>query len=239
MVSGRYCVVIPAFDAERTIGDAVRRAKEQGLPVVVVNDGSRDQTAAIASQHGALVISHLRNQGKGAALRTGFEYATRMRYDGVVTMDGDGQHDPAEIRQLLEAAEKQQAFVVVGNRMWDGAVMPRARLWTNRIMSRVVSAAAGCPIPDSQCGFRVIRREVLEAVPLDARRFEIETEMLLKTAARRWKIVSVPIKSIYSGHRSHIRPVREGVRFLALVLRHSLQRRGAGRGASAGAARDV
>ena len=93
--SGRYCVVIPAFNAANTIGALVRGIKRQGLPVVVVNDGSADETAPIASAEGAVVISHLRNEGKGRALRTGFEHALRAQYDGVITMDSDGQHDPA------------------------------------------------------------------------------------------------------------------------------------------------
>ena len=218
-MNGRYCVVIPAFQAASTIGDIVRRVKQQGFAVVVVDDGSRDHTAAIASQGGALVISHLRNEGKGRALRTGFEYALRSGYDGVITMDGDGQHDPAEILHLVRAGEVQHAGIVLGNRMTNGTIMPRARRQTNAVMSSVISAIARQRIPDSQCGFRFIRKEVLEDVPLRTKRFEIESELLLAAAARRWKIISVPVQSIYQNHSSHIRPLRDGVRFIVLVLR--------------------
>lgn len=224
-LSGRYCVVIPAFDAQRTIGDLVRHVTGQGLTAIVVDDGSRDQTAAAAAAQGALVISHLRNQGKGCALRTGFEYALRSRFDGIVTMDSDGQHDPAEIVKLIEAGERQHAGLVLGNRMTNGAAMPRVRRLTNGLMSAIVSTLAHQPIPDSQCGFRFIRRELLEHVPLRARRFEIETELLVAAAARRWKIVSVPIRSIYQRQPSHIRPLRETIRFLWVVLRAFLDRR--------------
>ena len=195
-VMGRYCVVIPAFDAAGSIGELVRRVKLQGLEVVVIDDGSRDHTASIASAQGALVISHLCNQGKGQALRTGFEYVLRSRYDGVITLDSDGQHDPQDIPQLIRAGEVQHAGLVLGNRMTNGAAMPRLRRLTNGLMSDIISSVARQRIPDTQCGFRFIRREVLESVPLRAMRFEIETELVLGAALRRWKIVSVPVRSI-------------------------------------------
>ena len=222
-VKGRYCVVIPAFEAAQTIGEVVRHVRANGWPVIVVDDGSSDRTAAIASERGAFVISHLHNVGKGAALRTGFEYALRSRYDGVVTMDGDGQHDAAEILQLVHAGEIQHAGIVVGNRMTNGASMPPVRRWTNVVMSRTISMMVRQTIPDSQCGFRFIRKEVLESVPLRTHRFEIESELLLAAASRRWKIVSVPVRSIYQHHSSHIHPLNDGIRFLRLVLRHYLR----------------
>lgn len=220
MSSSRYCVVIPTFQSAETIEELVRQLKRQPFAVVVVDDGSRDLTASLAAQQGALVISHLRNQGKGCALRTGFAYALRCRYDGVITMDSDGQHDPEEIPNLVRAGELQHAGIVLGNRMADGRSMPPVRRWTNRIMSTVVSALARQRIPDSQCGFRFIRKEVLESIPLRTTRFELETELLLAAAARRWKIVSVPIRSIYHRHKSHIRPVRDALRFLRVILRY-------------------
>ncbi|MBI3321872.1 MAG: glycosyltransferase family 2 protein [Candidatus Omnitrophica bacterium] len=225
MSNNRYCVVIPAYEAGATIGELVRSIKAQGLIAVVVDDGSHDQTAAAASAQGALVISHLRNQGKGSALRTGFEYALRARYDGVITMDSDGQHDPAEISGLIRAGEIQHAGIVLGNRIANDASMPIVRKWTNEVMSAIVSALARQRIPDSQCGFRFIRKEVLEDIPLRARRFDIETEFLVRAAARRWKIISVPVRSIYQPRQpSHIRPIRDAVRFLGVVLRHLLWR---------------
>jgi glycosyltransferase involved in cell wall biosynthesis len=221
--TGRYCAVIPALDAEGTIGAVVKGAKAQDLSVVVVDDGSRDRTAAIAAAAGALVISHIRNQGKGCALRTGFEHALRAHYDGVITLDADGQHDPLEIPQLIQAGELQHAGIAVGNRMANGASMPHIRRLTNRLMSAIVSAIARHPIPDSQSGFRFIRREVLADVPLRAKRFEIETELIVGASARRWKIISVPIHSRYDHHRSHIRPIRETFRFLGVIFRYAVK----------------
>ena len=223
--TGRYCVVIPAYDAAETIGEIVSRIKPQGLVPVVVDDGSRDRTAAIAAARGALVISHLRNQGKGCALRTGFEYALRERFDGIVTMDGDGQHDPEDIPALIRASEHQHAGLVLGNRLVNRAAMPPLRRWTNGVMSAVISLVSRQRIPDSQCGFRFIRRELLESVPLRAKRFEVETELVLAAAVRHWKIVSIPVRTIYDHQRSHIRVGRETLRFIGVVLRYALWKR--------------
>ena len=224
-MSGRYCVLIPAFNATKTIGALVRNVKQQGYMVVVIDDGSTDQTAGVASAQGALVISHLRNCGKGRALRTGFEYALREGYDGVVTMDSDGQHDPAEIAHLIHEGELQHAGLVVGNRMTNGALMPRQRHLTNTFMSHLVSALTRQQIPDSQCGFRVIRKEVLHDVQLRTERFEIESELLLGAAARRWKIISIPVRTIYQPHyQSYIQPVPDALRFFGLILRYLVRR---------------
>ena len=223
-MSGRYCVVIPAYNAEQTIGEVVRAIKHQGLQVVVIDDGSRDRTAAIASAQGALVISHLSNQGKGNALRTGFDYVLRSDYDGAITMDSDGQHDPTDIPHLIREGEVQHAGIAIGNRLANGAPMPRLRRWTNHFMSSIVSAVARQRIPDSQCGFRFIRKELLRDVPFKTARFDSETEMLFGAAAKRWKIISVPIRTIYRDERSHIRPLRDGLRFARLILRHLARR---------------
>ena len=128
----RYCVIIPAYNAAKTIGELVKAVKAQGLPVVVVDDGSRDNTSAVAAQHGAVVISHLRNQGKGSALRTGFAHALRAKYEGIITMDSDGQHQPGDIPRFIQAVERQHAGIVVGNRM-ENASMPWMRRWANRV----------------------------------------------------------------------------------------------------------
>ncbi len=220
----RYCVVIPAYNAGKTIGELVRSIKDQGLPVVVVDDGSTDNTAAVAAQHRALVISHLRNHGKGQALRTGFEHALRAKYEAVVTMDSDGQHHPEDIPKFIQAAERQHAGIVVGNRM-GSAAMPPVRRCTNRLMSHIVSRLSRQEIPDSQCGFRLIHREVLATVPLRSRHYEIETELLLAASRRQWKTISVPIQTTYNGQVSYIRPLQDTVRFFMFLVRFLLQPR--------------
>ncbi len=224
-VNGRYCVVIPAFNAAKTVGTLVQDVKRQGFNVVVIDDGSEDQTAMIAAKQGVTVISHLHNLGKGMALRTGFRYALRMAYDGVVTMDSDGQHDPAEICRFILSGEREHAGMVLGNRMATSNTMPQLRRWTNHLMSRIVSALTHQSIPDSQCGFRLIRKEVLASVTLRSTHFEIETELLLAASRYRWKMISVPIRTIYQQHSSYIEPIPDFWRFMQVVLRHLCSRR--------------
>jgi len=218
-------VVIPAYNAAKTIRPLIRHVKQLALDPVVVNDGSTDDTVQVATEAGALVISHLQNQGKGAALRTGFAFALQAGYDAVVTMDSDGQHDPQEIPYLLDVASLPQAAVVVGHRLVDGWCMPCLRRWTNRLMSLIVSRLARQRIPDSQCGFRVIRRQVLSAIQLSTSRFDLETELLLAATRRGWRVISVPIRTIYPHHTSSIHPVWDGLRFVHVVLRHLLHPR--------------
>ena len=219
----RVCAIIPALNASTTVGRIVDRVRQLGLDPIVVNDGTTDATVQAATTAGARVISHVTNQGKGLALRSGFAVALQFGYDVVVTLDSDGQHDPEDIPRLLEACRAQQAPIVIGHRVIDGERMPAMRRWTNRAMSTMVSMVARQSIPDSQCGLRVIRRDVLEALRLTSARFDLETELLLAVAARGWAIRSVPIRTIYHNtHRSHIRPLRDGLRFVGLVARYAL-----------------
>jgi hypothetical protein len=124
---------------------------------------------------------------------------------------------------LLDACQTQDASIVIGHRIVDGERMPTMRRWTNRAMSVVVSLVARQTIPDSQCGLRVIRRDVLQALQLTGERFDLETELLLASAARGWSIRSVPIRTIYQdAQHSHIHPIRDGLRFFGLVARYAL-----------------
>jgi glycosyltransferase involved in cell wall biosynthesis len=218
----RACVVIPAYNAARTIGPLLHQVRSIGLDAVVVNDGSTDDTAEEASRAGALVMSHLENLGKGVALRMGFAFALRGGYDAIVTLDSDGQHDPREIPCLLETASRCQAAIVVGHRLVDGSRMPMARRWTNRLMSCIVSLLARQPMPDSQCGFRVIQRQALAHLEFSSCHFELETELLLAAARRRLRVIFVPIRTIYQHQASHIHPLVDGLRFMRLVLRYLL-----------------
>lgn len=214
------CVLIPAYNAAETIGPLVRQTRQLGLSTLVVNDGSQDQTAAQALAAGAHVLHHAENRGKGAALRTGFAFVMRSPYDTVVTLDSDGQHDPRDIPHLLDAVVRLEAAIVVGQRSLEDVRMPLSRRWTNRVMSSIVSAMARQPLPDSQSGFRAIRRDALLALPLSSSRFEIETELLLAASRRRLSIAFVPVRTIYESQHSHIRPLQDGARFVHLIARH-------------------
>ncbi len=219
----RTLVVIPCKNLEDEVGDVVRGVLglNLGLDVVVVDDGSTDATSEAASRAGAVVLAHDVNLGKGAALRTGFEYAVENDYDAVVTMDGDGQHDPGAIPDFLDALENSGADIVIGTRMHAVGDMPGLRVWTNRTTSRVVSALSRQNIPDSQSGYRLIRVRVLRDIAgaLVTTRYDTESELLIRAARRGYRISSVAIESIYTGTVSHINPFIDTLRFIRLVVR--------------------
>jgi glycosyltransferase involved in cell wall biosynthesis len=216
-------VIIPCKNLEHEVGDVVRGvlALGLGLDVVVIDDGSTDATAAAAERAGARVLVHEVNLGKGAALKTGFEYAVEAGYDAVITMDGDGQHDPAAIPDFLDAVEKCDADVIVGTRMHAVGEMPPLRIWTNRTTSRIVSFLAGQQIPDSQSGYRLIKARVLKDVVTSfvTTRYDTESELLIRAARRGYSTAAVAIKSIYTGAVSHINPFVDTLRFVRLVAR--------------------
>jgi len=210
-------VIIPAFQAEKTIEAVVKPLKELGLKVLVINDASSDQTAVRAQGSGARVISLSQNGGKGNALRVGLTVALQEGFSWMLTMDSDGQHLPEEVPRFLEAVCTMEADVIIGNRMSNPAQMPWLRKLTNRQMSRMLSQLAGQTVPDTQCGFRMIARRVLERLHLATDRFEIESELIVKGARSGFQIVSIPISSVYGASSSHIHPVRDTVRFFQFL----------------------
>ena len=216
-------VVIPCKDLENEIGEVVRGVLglNLGLDVVVVNDGSMDGTSAAAEAAGAHVLEHEVNLGKGAALKTGFEYAVAKRYDAVVTMDGDGQHDPLAIPDFLDAADKCDADIIVGTRMHAVGEMPKLRIWTNRTTSRIVSLITRQNIPDSQSGYRLIKIRVLRDIVTSfvTTRYDTESELLIRAARRGYRTAAVAITSIYTGAVSHINPIVDTLRFVRLIGR--------------------
>lgn len=220
----RICVIIPAFREEKRIGDVVRAVRRSGLDVVVVDDGSQDATAAVATEAGAKVIRHEQNQGKGVALNTGFQYARENGYDAAITMDADGQHSPDEVPKFIEAYVRTGIPVLVGNRMADVKGMPLVRRLTNQFMSWLLSRAMGQYVPDTQCGFRLYRCDVIPLVTAQAERFAAESEILLHIAARGIAIGAVRITTIYADEKSKIRPGVDTVRFLAMLLRYRRER---------------
>ena len=216
----RICVLIPCYDVESVIGGVVKEIKNAGLDVVVIDDGSTDETEKRASEHGALVMRHVKNLGKGASLREGFDFVVRMtNFEAVIVMDGDGQHSPGDIQKFISHASRHADDIIVGNRMDLTKNMPFVRLATNRFMSSLLSVMCKQRIPDTQCGFRFIRRRVLEEIKFESDKYDIDSELLIKASRKGMKISSVPIKTIYGEEVSGIRPVRDALRFIGLLLK--------------------
>ncbi|MBI5149377.1 MAG: glycosyltransferase family 2 protein [Candidatus Omnitrophica bacterium] len=218
----RICVLIPVLNESRTIAEAVGAVRARGLDVVVVDDGSTDNSGPIARGAGAFVIRHDQRRGKGGSLRDGFRHILQKGYEAVITLDGDGQHDPVDIDQFTQLAGRISPGMIVGNRMATPRGMPPVRYLTNRFMSLLISWACRQNIPDTQCGYRYIHRDVLREVPLSCDDFEIETEMLMKAAKRGFQIHSVPILTIYRNEESKINPVKDTVRFIAYFSKELL-----------------
>lgn len=215
----KICIVIPAHNEAKKIGEIVREIKLRGLDVVVIDDGSTDTSKNIAQQAGAVVISHPSKEGKGVSLRDGFNYAVGRGFDGVIAMDGDGQHSVDDLDVFIKKAKKHPDSVISGNRMQDHKAMPLVRRWVNRAMSSVISSMCHQLIPDSQCGFRYISANILKTVDLASTEFEIETEVLIKSARKGFKIYSVPVQTIYRDERSKINPFADTIRFFRYIIK--------------------
>jgi len=229
------CIIVPAYLEERLIADVVRRMLQVLQPVIVIDDGSPDRTAEQAASAGAVVLRHARNQGKGAALHTGFLYAKEHGFDTLITMDADGQHAPADICRFLEAYASTGIPVLVGNRMENPAPMPRVRRWTNRFMSWYLGREMKQVVPDTQCGFRLYRCDILPSEAPNSMGYAAESEILLQLATRGVRMGSVPITVIYQDETSKIHPIRDTLRFFRMIRRYRQSTRHADRGPPPGA----
>jgi glycosyltransferase involved in cell wall biosynthesis len=216
--------LIPAYNEEKHIATVV--AHTLGfLPVLVVDDGSRDSTAAVAEAAGARVVRQTPNQGKGAALMNGFRHALELGAEAVIMLDADGQHDPQEIPAFLDAYAKTSADLIIGQR--EFRYMPRLRRTTNTFGTWVFSWAAGQPVPDNQSGYRLLSRRMIEAT-LTSREtnFEFEVEMIVLCIQHGYRMEWVPIRTIYGDEKSNIRPLRHAYHFMRMVwqTRQAIQR---------------
>jgi glycosyltransferase involved in cell wall biosynthesis len=212
--------VIPAYHEEKHIGDVVRRTLKQLANVVVVDDGSTDATAEEARKAGADLIVHEQNRGKGESIKSGFRYWLEHGATYVIVLDADGQHLPEEIVHFLTAAEATGAKLLIGTRMNNVRDMPLVRRAVNRYMSRKISRACRQEIPDTQCGFRMVHRDIIPDILGGTERFDYETEMLIVASRAGCDIASVPISTVYSDEVSSIHPVRDTIRFFKLMRRY-------------------
>ena len=215
----KIAVVIPAHNEAQAIGPLVEAVRKLGYDCIVVDDGSVDKTSDRASQALAVVLKTGGKSGKGNALKVGFDYVLKNNYEALIAMDGDGQHSPSDIAAFVACYQKIDADIVAGNRMHNPKGMPLVRLATNHFMSWLISFFCRQRIADTQCGYRLIRTKVLNAIKLESSDFEIETEVLIKASKKRFKIASVVIQTIYRNEKSKINPVQDTLRFIAYLWR--------------------
>lgn len=217
----KICVIIPTYNEASAINNLIGEIRQLGqdLEILVIDDGSTDFTAQIARERGATVLKNSTNEGKGVSLVKGFNYALSRGFDAVITMDGDGQHAPSDIAHFINLANHSNSSVLIGNRMSLPRNMPLLRLMTNKCMSWFISSIARQNIPDTQCGFRLIKKDALEKLNIKSRKYEIESEILIKASRLGFKIESLAIKSIYSGEKSQINPVVDTLRFFRFIFK--------------------
>lgn len=210
-------VLIPAYNEGERLAPVVQKALAL-LPVLVVDDGSTDHTAAIARKAGADVLVQSPNQGKGAALLAGFSTALERGCQAVITLDADGQHDPNEIPAFVSIYRRQQADLVIGRR--DFSRMPPIRRLANTLGTALFSLALGQPVPDNQSGYRLISRRLMQAMESAAERgFEFEVEMIVTSVLQGFTLAWVPIQTIYNDEKSHINPLRHLAKFLQITIK--------------------
>ena len=211
----KILALIPAYNEASHIRDVVTGARTH-LPVLVVTDGSTDDTATRAEDAGATLLDQIPNQGKGAALRAGFRWTLDAGYEAVITLDADGQHDPAEIPKFLDAYADDQADLIIGAREFED--MPPIRRLANTVGRWSFSWAIGQPILDNQSGYRLISRRLTEAILISGEAgFEFEVEMIVICVQRGFTLDWVPIRTIYADEGSHIRPWHHTVNFMRMV----------------------
>ena len=217
--------LIPAYEAEPYVGDVIRTAS-QFLPVLVDDDGSKDKTSERAREAGAEVVRQEPTQGKGAALQRGFRWALEQGYDAVLTLDADGQHDPAEIPKFLDNYAKTQADLIIGAR--DFSQMPFVRRLSNTVARAAFSWAMGRRILDNQSGYRLLGKRLIEDV-LGSREagFEFEMDMIVRCVRDGYKLDWVTIRTIYGDQGSHIKPIDHVVQFFRMIrdTRRAMKRR--------------
>ena len=215
----KLLIVIPAFNAASSLEKLIPAIREFGYDILVVDDGSRDDTPNIAIKYQIELISHPRNRGKGAALRSGFKYAIENGYEAIVTIDADGQHRPSEIPEFITTWENTGADLVIGSRALFKAGMPVDRGLSNFLTSKFLSLILGIKIEDSQCGYRLITASLLREVRLKSERFELESEIIIKAARQGFKLRFLPVKVFYSPHiKSSMNRLTDTLRWLVMML---------------------
>jgi len=216
------CILIPAYNAEKTIVPVVRECLAHGLPLVVVDDGSADGTAALLSGLPLTLLRHPYNRGKGAALKTGFAWAISSGFDAVVTIDADGQHDVSAIPRLIEAARNGRWDILIASRHTQFVQMAGLRKFWNRFGVWCIWKRTGFEITDSQSGFRYYSKELLQGLQLKSDGYSLEMEVLLKTWKSGSTIGSLPIAARVADGRatSHYQPVKDTFRISMTFLRY-------------------
>jgi len=195
MEKGKIWAVIPAYNEGKNISPIVRKTKRYITNVVVIDDGSRDNTGESAGKAGAFVLSHAVNLGKGAALKTGCDYAISRKAEGIVVLDADAQHNPDDIPRFIE---KLGRYDIIFSYRKSSRKMPMVLRFGNWFISWIVALLYGINLNDTQCGFRAFTKQAYGRIRWNASNYSMESEMISKAGKERLKYVQIPIQTIYS-----------------------------------------
>jgi glycosyltransferase involved in cell wall biosynthesis len=215
-------VLVPAYNAGTSLVELIARLHRSvgKIQVIIVDDGSTDNTAEVAHAVGAIVLRHEKNRGKGAALRTGFDFIKKQtNVEFIFTIDADLQHQPEDIQKFFSTQQQTDADIVIGWRKRTGTKMPVHRIISNTLTSALVGIKTGKKIKDSQCGFRLLRKRVLEHIQLESSGYEAETEFLIKAAQLEFKIEFVPVQTIYGKEKSYMTHWITTMNFIKVLMR--------------------
>jgi glycosyltransferase involved in cell wall biosynthesis len=228
----KIALLIPAYNEEKHIDKVIKNSATYHMDMIIVDDGSIDKTTQIIEKIKALgryqliFLKHEKNQGKGAALQTGFKYVLEKDYQGVITIDADAQHKTEEINDFLELIKKENPDLIIGSRLQNHQGMPFIRLGTNVFTSWLISLLAGKRVDDVQSGFRYLSARLLKNVELRTKSFDTEPEIILKAAWLGFKIKNIPISTIYHPDAvSQVNPFLDTVKFFNLVSKSLVWRR--------------
>lgn len=206
MIKPRVAIIIPAYNEAQVLGGVVKnvykaaRKSQYNVTVVVVNDGSKDETATVAQSAGAHVINHILNSGAGGATATGLSYANQRNFAMAATMDADGQHDPTDVIRGFEELEKTNADLVIGSRLINSKGMSRVKILGNKGLSFITFTLFGISSTDSQSGLRIFSQKALENLRWKTSGYEFCSEMLWRANQLGMKIHEYPIKAIYTDY---------------------------------------
>ncbi|MCG7865707.1 MAG: glycosyltransferase family 2 protein [Candidatus Thiodiazotropha taylori] len=225
----QIAVVIPVYNESATIRDVAAAALQQTETVIIVDDGSSDDSQSQLEGLNVHLLRHEQNQGKATALQSGFDQAIKLNAEMIITLDGDGQHNPAEIPRLISAAQANPNSIIIAARLKQRHNAPKLRLFANRFADFWVSWAAGYPVTDSQSGFRLYPFDLLRDVRLNTSKekgFVFESEIVIEAASHSFYSVSVPVESIYHvGRRqSHYKPWTDTWRIVRMIAWRLIKR---------------
>ena len=212
----KILIIIPAYNEEENIGKIIKKCLKHSKFVLAINDGSIDNTLREIKKTKAICLNNKINKGKGYCLKEGFKYAIRNKFDVVITIDADGQHEPDCIPKFIKKI-KQGYDIVIGTRIKRHSKMPYIRRASNFFLSLIFSIASKKWIKDTQSGYRAIKVSVLRGLKLKSDRYETESELLMKLGRKRARFGKVIIPTIYGREKSSINPVKDSFRFLKIL----------------------